>query len=467
MIDDVLSHVASRGEAKYLYLARNPQQAILVPREFWSQLPPAGVRVQLEVERGSSSRLTLLSIGQGKAASHQASSASEKGSTGTPDLQGRSSALGGDASITGPDWYRQLVADCRVIRSKESLGFLTVLKAKHAIGERVRQDAKRLKVGRPRKNSDGVSLSQLAKDIGYGLGEINNCVRFAGKYPDFDAFVTEKFSAAGENFLGWHTVRQTLWGDQTKALEDHRQLPVRVEIPGDADREPLLTEVTPTNVWPLNPTRIRGYGSPDFRGNTSPEILARCLARYTNPGDLVLDPMVGSGTTIDVCKAMGRRVIASDIKAWREDFNQVTDAEKIETNEPVDFIFAHIPYLGMYRYTGLPSDLSSLNLKAFVDKLDRIFARFRDLLKPKRFLAVLVGDVRKSGLVDLSGIVSQVGSRHLKLWDKAVILIANPASHASAFHGNISLLMDRARRFNFMVQAFDTLLVFRKNEKEE
>jgi DNA modification methylase len=32
----------------------------------------------------------------------------------------------------------------------------------------------------------------------------------------------------------------------------------------------------------------------------------------TNPGDLVLDPFVGSGTTAAVCKKLGRRCIGID-----------------------------------------------------------------------------------------------------------------------------------------------------------
>jgi hypothetical protein len=43
-----------------------------------------------------------------------------------------------------------------------------------------------------------------------------------------------------------------------------------------------------------------------------PQIVENLLWFYTDPGDIVVDPFAGSGTTIDTAKAMGRRVWASD-----------------------------------------------------------------------------------------------------------------------------------------------------------
>ena len=45
---------------------------------------------------------------------------------------------------------------------------------------------------------------------------------------------------------------------------------------------------------------------------TSPKIIERCLLMSTNPGDLVLDPTCGSGTTAFVAERWGRRWITCD-----------------------------------------------------------------------------------------------------------------------------------------------------------
>ncbi|MDO8726780.1 MAG: DNA methyltransferase [Candidatus Methanoperedens sp.] len=51
----------------------------------------------------------------------------------------------------------------------------------------------------------------------------------------------------------------------------------------------------------------------NYRGNWSPYIPRNLILRYTAPGDLVLDQMAGSGTTLVECKLLGRRAVGVDI----------------------------------------------------------------------------------------------------------------------------------------------------------
>ena len=53
-----------------------------------------------------------------------------------------------------------------------------------------------------------------------------------------------------------------------------------------------------------------GDGSSYF-GRMPPPIVENLLWLYTAPGDIVVDPFAGGGTTIDAAKAMGRRVWAA------------------------------------------------------------------------------------------------------------------------------------------------------------
>ena len=50
-----------------------------------------------------------------------------------------------------------------------------------------------------------------------------------------------------------------------------------------------------------------------YRGNWSPDIPRNVMLRYTRPGDLVLDPFVGGGTTAIEAKLVGRDCVALDI----------------------------------------------------------------------------------------------------------------------------------------------------------
>jgi len=66
-----------------------------------------------------------------------------------------------------------------------------------------------------------------------------------------------------------------------------------------------------TNVW--TDTGTGGFQDPKiFVVQTATKIVARCILMTTDPGDLVLDPTCGSGTTAYVAEQFGRRWITCD-----------------------------------------------------------------------------------------------------------------------------------------------------------
>jgi adenine-specific DNA-methyltransferase len=66
-----------------------------------------------------------------------------------------------------------------------------------------------------------------------------------------------------------------------------------------------------TNLW--EDTVVSGFGDPKvYVVQTSTKVVERCLLMTTDPGDLVLDPTCGSGTTAYVAEQWGRRWITID-----------------------------------------------------------------------------------------------------------------------------------------------------------
>lgn len=63
-----------------------------------------------------------------------------------------------------------------------------------------------------------------------------------------------------------------------------------------------------TNLW----DDTRGEMDPIFVVQTAEKVIARCVLMSTDPGDLVLDPTCGSGTTAYVAEQWGRRWITID-----------------------------------------------------------------------------------------------------------------------------------------------------------
>jgi len=73
----------------------------------------------------------------------------------------------------------------------------------------------------------------------------------------------------------------------------------------DFDARPL------TNVW--DDTVQSGFGAEkQYVVQSNPRVVARCLLMTTDPGDLVVDPTCGSGTTAYVAEQYGRRWITAD-----------------------------------------------------------------------------------------------------------------------------------------------------------
>lgn len=67
-----------------------------------------------------------------------------------------------------------------------------------------------------------------------------------------------------------------------------------------------------TEVWD-DTTVFRATDSVQYVVQTNPKVIERCLLMTTDPGDLVLDPTCGSGTTAYAAEQWGRRWITCDV----------------------------------------------------------------------------------------------------------------------------------------------------------
>jgi DNA modification methylase len=159
----------------------------------------------------------------------------------------------------------------------------------------------------------------------------------------------------------------------------------------------------------------------NYRGNWSPYIPRNLILRYTNPGEIVLDPMMGSGTTLIECKLLGRRGIGVDINVaavmvardrlffeyerpsdWPPECpiaTYVGDCRNLDKLEDgcVDLIATHPPYAGIISYSRsrVPGDLSSLNLDNYLREMFVVAREMFRVLKPGGHCALLVGDTRR------------------------------------------------------------------------
>ena len=104
------------------------------------------------------------------------------------------------------------------------------------------------------------------------------------------------------------------WSVSPAAMDELTQQN-RIFAVGDSLRFAYLLEDIPTtplnNLW--TDTGTGSFTEPQrYVVETTPKVVARCLLMATDPGDLVLDPTCGSGTTAYVAEQWGRRWITID-----------------------------------------------------------------------------------------------------------------------------------------------------------
>jgi DNA modification methylase len=112
-------------------------------------------------------------------------------------------------------------------------------------------------------------------------------------------------------------------------------------------------------------------GDSNYFGKMPPQVVENLLWLYTEPGQIVVDPFAGGGTTIDVAKAMGRRIFASDRKPSTPTLpiheHDITDGWPDGAPKKADFILLDPPYWkqAAERYSKDLEDLGNMSLDDF------------------------------------------------------------------------------------------------------
>lgn len=162
------------------------------------------------------------------------------------------------------------------------------------------------------------------------------------------------------------------------------------------DRFSASFRPTPYDVWSFKHDRAFGVPHP---GSIPPAIIAHLLHYYTKPGGLVVDPMAGGGTTLDVSESMGRRCLAYDLHPVRPEIRKrnVSEGFPLETNG-CDLVFCDPPYHTMLARRYETDGVANAPLTRWVEFLTQLAKDCFDVLRPGGYVAILLANQTEKDL---------------------------------------------------------------------
>lgn len=247
-------------------------------------------------------------------------------------------------------------------------------------------------------------------------------------------------------------------------------------MPNTNDLQPESFTQEKTTVWDFPVRGAWATHKPDYRGNFAPQIPRNVILNYSSEGDLVLDPMVGSGTTLIEARLLNRNAIGYDvnqnainitsertrfeIKGNTKQIAKLSNAQKLPNKDnSVDLIITHPPYANIVKYSDgkNPDDLSSISsLPKFLDAFEIAIKEMYRVLKHGHYCAILIGDTRKGQhYIPLSHFVLQRCLRSGFALKEEIIKTQHNTTHAPRWSAS-------AKSYKFYLIMHEHLFIFRK-----
>ncbi len=253
--------------------------------------------------------------------------------------------------------------------------------------------------------------------------------------------------------------------------------------PRDGGRGPRIEKRPPlrmltTTLWEYpsqhydasDGTRMQGHK--DYVGATPSWVIWQLLQRYTRESDLVVDPMVGSGTTIDVCRDLKRKVLGYDLAPSREGIIR-NDARKLPIEDgKADFVFIDPPYSTHVDYSDDPRCIGKLDSGgddggvAYFDAMAKVIAECHRILRDRRYFALYVSDsFKKKKGMSAVGQFMPIGFELFALMRQHFV----PVDIISVVRHNQKLQRGNwhkaAEEGNFFLRGFNYLFIMKKESE--
>ncbi|NLX62312.1 MAG: methyltransferase domain-containing protein [Tissierellia bacterium] len=230
-----------------------------------------------------------------------------------------------------------------------------------------------------------------------------------------------------------------------------------------------------TTIWSFKQRGSWATHNGKYRGNWSPYIPRNLILRYSQENDIVLDPFLGSGTTLIETKLLKRHGIGVDINpnAIRISKHNLkfnlnneyepkiynSDARNLDflKDNSIDLICAHPPYANIIQYSeDIEGDLSLLDIDEFLEEIYKVAIELYRVLKPNKYCAVLIGDTRKNKHI------VPLGFRVMEVFLKAGFVLKENIIKEQHNCLTTGFWYQKSIKYNFLLISHEYLFVFRK-----
>ena len=177
------------------------------------------------------------------------------------------------------------------------------------------------------------------------------------------------------------------------------------------------SDIETDSLWIIDNRDNSGAHVGDYHGNFVPQIPHQLFLRYTKIGDWILDPFMGSGTSLIEAQRMQRNAVGIDLQQKIIDkaeerisaesdgkskiFTFCGDSSEISMQNILNtagikkfqFVIFHPPYWDIIKFSENPQDISNCaTLEEFNFSFGKVIDNTTKFLEKNRYCACVIGD---------------------------------------------------------------------------